>query len=507
MRKLKLFIINSVILTSSALLIRTIGIFYNVYISNKIGAEAVGLFQIVMSVYLFAITLASSGINLASNRIVAEELAKGNKNGAKIALNKCIKFSLILSVSTGILLCALANTIAKYIIHDKVDGMCFFIIALGLPFISMSSAINGYFSAVRRVVKTTISQIFEQLVKISATMYILTYIMPSGINFACLALVIGDVISEVCSFTMIYIMCKLDNKKYLNSNTKIIEKSNYNRRILGLALPLAITSYIRSGLSTIKQVLIPMRLEKSGLSCSQSLSKYGIINGMVLPVLLFPNVIITTFSSLLITEFTYYYTQKDFKNIRTYTIRILKLCSVFSVGILGIFLSFSSELSLAIYNNLESAYYFKILSPLVLLIYVDIIVDGILKGLNKQVAVMKCNIIDLVTSIICIYFLLPIFGVHGYVIVLYISETLNALISLIILIRAINIKFDLLNFCIKPLIGAYISRILTNIAFSNVIYKINDSTIKLIFSISIFLIIYTSYLFLTKCINKKDIKI
>ena len=505
MRKLKLFIINSIILTASALLIRTIGIFYNVYISNKIGAEAVGLFQIVMSVYLFAITLASSGINLASTRIVTEELAKNNSNGAKIALKKCIIFSLILSISTGLLLCIFSKPIAKYLIHDKVDNICFYIIALGLPFISMSSAINGYFSAVRRVIKTTISQIFEQLVKIGTTMYMLAYVFPSGIHYACLALVIGDVISEICSFSMIYIMCKHDKKKYLKDNFYLKEKSNYNKRILALAVPLAITSYIRSGLSTLKQVLIPIRLEKSGLSCSDSLSKYGIINGMVLPVLLFPNVIITTFSSLLITEFTYYYTKKDFTNIKRHTIRILKLCSVFSVGVVGIFLSFSSELSLSIYNNLECANYFKVLSPIIFLIYIDIIIDGLLKGLDKQVAVMKCNIVDLVTSIICIYILLPIFGVNGYIIVLYISETLNALISLLILIRATNIKFDIFNFLIKPFVGVYISRIFTNIVISRAI--LFNNTLKLVLSIIIFLAIYIFYLFFTKCINKKDIKI
>ena len=507
MRKLKLFIINSIILTASALLIRTIGIFYNVYISNRIGAEAVGLFQIVMSVYLFAITLASSGINLASNKIVAEELTKNNKSGAKVALKKCILLSLLLSTIAGALLSSLAGPIAKYLLHAKVSPVCFYFIALGLPFISMSAAINGYFSAVRRVVKTTISQIFEQLVKIAATMCILTFMLPKGIENACLALVISDVISEVCSFTMVFIFYKNDKKKYLSDKSGMILKTNYNKRIMEITVPIAITSYIRSGLSTLKQVLIPLRLERSGMSCSDSLSKYGIINGMVLPVLLFPNVMITTFAGLLITEFTYYKTKNDFTNIKKYTIRILKLCSVFSVGVMGVFLSFSSELSSAIYNNLETANYFKILSPLIILIYVDIIVDGLLKGLDKQVAVMKCNIVDLVTSIICIYILLPIFGVKGYVIVLFISETLNAVISVIILIRETKIKFDVYNFIIKPFIGIYIARFITNFLSLKFVYKLHNEVLKLTALIIVFLIIYTIYLFMTKCINKKDVKI
>ena len=505
MRKLKLFIINSIILTSSSFLIRTIGMYYNVYISNKIGAEAVGLFQIVMSVYLFAITLASSGINLASTKIVTEEITKSNEIGAKIALKKCIIFSLILSIISGLLLSFLAIPIAKYVLHGKVSHVCFYIIALGLPFISMSSAINGYFAAVRKVVKTSISQIFEQIIKIIATIYLL-FVFPTTIEHACLALVIGDVISELFSFSLIYILCKYDTRKNLKLKANT-DKKGYTKRIFQIAIPIALTSYIRSFLSTVNQVIIPIRLEKSGMSCSESLSKYGIINGMVLPALLFPNVLITTFSSLLITEFTYYYTKKDFKNIKNYTNRILKLCSVFSVGIMGIFFSFSSELSLIIYKNLECATYFKLLSPLIILIYVDIIVDGLLKGLDRQVDVMKCNIIDLVTSIICIYILLPIFGVNGYVIVLFISEFLNASISIYVLIKATKIKFDFMNFLIKPFIGIYICRFITNTLFLNITYKLESDIVKLIISISTFLVLYIAFIFATKCLRKNDIKI
>ena len=54
---------------------RTIGMFFNVYISNKIGTEAIGIYQLIMSVYMFAITLANSGINLATTRIVSEQQA------------------------------------------------------------------------------------------------------------------------------------------------------------------------------------------------------------------------------------------------------------------------------------------------------------------------------------------------------------------------------------------------------------------------------------------------
>ncbi len=74
MNRFKLFLYNTVILTVTAILIRAIDMFFSVYVANKIGSEGSGLFELIMSIYLLAITIANSGIGLAATRIVAEEL-------------------------------------------------------------------------------------------------------------------------------------------------------------------------------------------------------------------------------------------------------------------------------------------------------------------------------------------------------------------------------------------------------------------------------------------------
>ena len=104
MKRLKLFFINTIVLTLTSFLLHTIGVSFNIYISNKIGTEAVGLFSLVMSIYLFAVTIATSGINLATTRVVSEELAKGDYDRAKKAAKKCIFFSLITGLFASLLL-------------------------------------------------------------------------------------------------------------------------------------------------------------------------------------------------------------------------------------------------------------------------------------------------------------------------------------------------------------------------------------------------------------------
>lgn len=166
MRKAKLFIINVAILTSTSFIMQTIGITFSVYISNKIGSESIGLFQLIMSVYAFFITIATSGINLASTRVVSEQIACNNKPGAKKAAKQAIFYSFCFGIIACILLCILSNFIVNVCLHNKITTLPLYIIAVSLPFISMSAAINGYFSAVRKVFKTASSQILEQLIKI-----------------------------------------------------------------------------------------------------------------------------------------------------------------------------------------------------------------------------------------------------------------------------------------------------------------------------------------------------
>lgn len=75
---MRVFLLNGILLTVTSFVMRAITMSFNVYISNRIGTEAVGIYQLIMSVYLFAITIANSGINLATTRIVSEQDAFRN---------------------------------------------------------------------------------------------------------------------------------------------------------------------------------------------------------------------------------------------------------------------------------------------------------------------------------------------------------------------------------------------------------------------------------------------
>ncbi len=393
-----------------------------------------------MSVYLFAITLATSGLSLASTYLVSEQFEKGNFLEGTKAFKSCCVFSLILGICSSTFILMFSNIIVKNCLKSMISPTPIYLIAIGLPFIAISSSLNGYFSATRKAYKSAISQVLELFIKIIISIILLNFNTNKTVESICVYLILADVISEIFSCLFLYILYKIE--KHKNFEQHRTKKINFKKRIFQIALPVSITSYLRSGLSTFKQFMIPDRLVLFGLPYTIALSEYGKIDGMTMSILLFPNVFFESFSKLLIPEFTSLM-------VKNYKKRILEICkkgffiiSIFSILISILFFLFSNNISFKIFQNLECGKYIKILSPLILFMYLDNIIDNMLKGLNKQFEVMFCNILDLILTICILYFLLPNFGVTGYLLAIVISEVFNFIISYLQLYKAIGFKMS-----------------------------------------------------------------
>ncbi len=436
MKRFKVFIFNTFVLIITSLIFRVIDIYFTSYISQKIGAEMLGIYQLIMSVYLFGITLATSGINLAVTRVISEELAIDNLGGVKKVMKKCIYISLCTSLIASFLFFINTDFIVKNCLHNRVSKSIVYLICLALPMITMSSAISGYFAGVRRIYKNAIGQFIEHVGKVIVTAYLISLFLPNGLNYACFALILGDLISEIISFVYIYIVYLLDKRKYYQT-CHCTKKENYNKRILRISLPIAITSYIRSGLTTLKQIIIPTSLEKSGINCSASLASYGIISGMALPIIMFPDILVKSFASLLIPEFARYHTKKDYSRTKQMTLILMILVGSMSLLLTALLYLFSDKLAVWLYQDITVGHYIRILSPLATFIYLDTITDSVLRGLDAQVGVMIINIFDLLISVSFIYFCVPKLGVLGYIISIYMSEILNFVVSLLQLIKIV----------------------------------------------------------------------
>ena len=394
-----------------------------------ISSEQLGLYHLVMSIYIFGITLGNFGINFAVTRLVSENLEIGDNASIK----KITKISITISCFTGLLasisILLFSNVIVHNFLHNKISKNVIILICTILPFISMSSAISGYFFAVRKVYKSIFIQFFEQIIKIFFTIFLFNMFLSRGIEYACFPLIMGDALSELFSFFCNFLLYKIDSTKYKTSYQMTNNKYFFIKKIFKFSTPVAITSLIGSGLSTIKQLIIPLSFEKGKINCSKALSIYGEINGMAIPIIVFPNLLFSSISALLIPEFVAFRTQNQNQTIKEITKKILVISSIISVIISFSIFIFANKINRLVYNINNVENYIKILSPISILIILDSIVDNILKGLDAQNDVMIINIADLIITILIISTIIPRYGILGYIYSIYFSEIFNLIFS------------------------------------------------------------------------------
>jgi len=438
------FAFDLILYTVVSAVLNIVGTTFRVWVSNKVGAETMGLHSLVYSVYLPACTLAVSSVNLASTRLVTEALAK-NTGGIGKIMRKCFIYSLIFGSFSCALLWIFAKPIGLYWIKNESAVLPLKIICFGLPWLSVSSGIHGAFTAMRKISRSVIVQITEDLTKIAVTYLLLTVFFNENINsWGVVALVCGSAVGETLSCVVALILWLIE-KKSPSKDIKVTKK------LLKIALPSAISQYARSGLSMFESLMIPVGFRKYGMTESQTLATLGTLKGMVLPVIFFPATLINSFSRLIVPETAEAFEKNDRKMIESVSVRSVKTTLTFAFFVMFVFLFFADGISVLLYQSTETASLLRLLSPFIPLMYLDGVVDSLIKGLDGQLFSMRINIIDSLCRVVAVIFLIPITGFEGYIFIMLFSTVLNGSLSLRRFSVISEVKIPLVPCVFQPL--------------------------------------------------------
>ena len=227
---------------------------------------------------------------------------------------------------------------------------------------------------------------------------------------------------------------------------------------------------------------------------------------MVFPVIFFPMAFLTAFTGLIVPEVTRYKETESNKSIEYITSRIMKITIIFSVAVAGAFAFYSDTLGILLYDSAEAGKYIRIFAYLIPVMYIDNTTDAILKGLGEQFASMRYNIIDALVSVILVFFLLPPFGIKGYVAVVYICEILNAVLSLRKLFSCVKIKLRFFSVIFLPVACMAGAACLTKLV--NYLFSVNYDYLIITLIVG-FLLLVTFYFVLLRCfccISDEDMK-
>ncbi len=446
--RVRRFLRNGIALSVAALVMRTVSVSYGAYISDRVGAEGMGLYSLIMSVYTFAVTLATSGIQLASTRLCAEALGTAGPERIRGALRTCTGYAVGFGALASVLLLLLAAPIGGGLLADARTVPALQVLALSLIPIALSSVYNGYFTAMRRVRRNAVVSVAEQTLRILFTVWALNALMPSGMTYACVALVLGGVIAEIFSCLVMLILYRIDRRRTLRGAG--IAAVGFGE-IASIAMPVAVSSYVRSGLLSVEHMLIPRALGRGGIPKEKALASYGALTGMAMPIVLYPTAFLSSFAGLLVPEFAENQAGRAFEQNRRLCERSIGASLWFGILCGGILAAFSGALAGLIYDSQEVGRYIALLAPVIPIMYLDHVTDAMLKGIGRQVFSMTVNILDSVGSILLVLLLLPIFGAEGYVYVIVIAEIFNFSLSMVGLHNAVGFSCRFVRWLLFPI--------------------------------------------------------
>lgn len=450
--KNKRIIYDAIVLTVFSLIMRISSIIFSRYLTSAIGAQGVGLNQLTFSGFSFAVTVATAGISVAVTKIMTEEFGCGIYGTESKVLRSAVFYAAAVSLSAGMAVYFFADFIGTDLLSDERTVMPLRLLAPALPLMSVSSCFKGYLLAVRRARQIAISDFLEQGVEVGLLIFLLRRSSTTDIELACRYISVSIVVSEVVSGAYLYLQYLLCRKKSTH-----IRRGGYLRRLLAVALPVAASSCLASALRTIENVSIPSGLVRSGLARETALSHYGTVRGMALPVLFLPYAFLASFTSLAMPEVSESLSAGRKGEVRSLISRIVRDCLILAIPAAAVYMLFSDSIGDLVYGGGDVCRVIFILAPLVPLMYFDAVADGILKGMGEQNWVLRLNIVDSVLRIAMVFFLIPKMGFSGFMVLMYVSNIFNPVLSIAHMLRLSGARINIYECIAVPVLASLFS--------------------------------------------------
>lgn len=498
-----IFIKNAIILTATGLIIRFIGVFFKVWLAAAVGAEGIGLYQQIFSVYVLVSTFATSGLGIAVTRLVSDEAVLGCRRGIEKILRRCIAVSLAVALFSAAAVYFGSNFIATTLISDYRAAPSLKILSFSLPFMAVSACMKGYFIARKKTAPSSSAQIIEQIIRIAVIVFLIKSGAQDGLEQACKAVLFGDTIAEICSCIYVYLLYVKDRKKLDLLKGRMAPNFSILKKLRHIALPIASGRYLNSLLRTTENILVPQNLEKSGLSASVALSKFGMIKGMVLPLVFFPASFLNALATLLIPEMSESAAAgKDYK-VKYTAEKCIHITLIFSIPFAPLFFFSAHRLGRLVYGDNEVGSMIMALAPLVPLMYLDSVSDGLLKGLDEQLVTFRNSIFDSLGRLVLILLILPFSGIKGFIFVMYLSNIFTCSANLYRLIKVSKAKVKPFKWVILPIFLASLIAFLTD----GILCRFNLS--DLIYIILICVVVLSLYVLFSlafSCVSAQDFR-
>lgn len=415
-------------MTAAGVLSRIIGFFYRIFLSRTIGAEALGIYQLIGPVFSLCFALTASSIQTSISKFVGDAIGgcKDSLCGEKKArayLILGLVLSCGLSILTGIFMYFNADLIAVRFLGEARCAPLLVLLTYSLLPCCIHACINGYYYGKKNAFVPSLCQLIEQIARVGSVWIIFQITTEKGIPLTAFHAVCGLVIGEC--FGLLVSMSALLREKRLprgSYTSDSICNSTMTHAFLAMVIPLTINRLSVAFSTSLENLLIPQKLQLYGYTQTDALSIYGILSGMTLSIILFPCVLTNSLSVLLLPAISEARGRSNENQIRRTTQKAIRLGLLLGFAFTILFLFTGDMIGNKLFHNALAGRFICRLSWLCPLMYITSLLNSILHGLGRPKQVLFVNLLACLIRIGMIWFLVPAYGIGAYLWGLLLSQ-------------------------------------------------------------------------------------
>lgn len=515
------FIQGTLILLAAGIINRMLGFIPRIALPRVIGAEGVGLYQLVYPFFIVLVTVITGGLPLAIAKMVAE--AEGENNPEKS--RQILRTGLALSISLGILFTIVALISASWVSNVLLtDSRVYYTFIAMIPMIgivAVTAIYRGYFQGKQNMIPSAISSILESVIRIFFMLWFAWLLLPKGMAFAAAGAMLGVTVGEIGGMLAIlwqyYVIVKKDKKEELPNPVKSTESETDSiqqldkespsilRKLVGIAIPVTASRLVGSFSYLLESIITVRSLALAGIAAAAATSQYGSLQGMVIPLLLLPGALTSSLAVSLVPSLSEAAARRDLPTIHKRMHQALRLALVTGAPFAVLMYILAVPLCSLLYGNADTAPMLRLMAPFALFLYVQAPLQAALQAMDRPGRALINTLIGAVVKIILIVTLAsrPEYGIYGAIIAIMVNSILVTLLHGYSVVKLISLSLKVTD-TIKTLgamiiMGAGVSYVYTSVPIAN------TQWIQFLFASAIGIILYLGISLLAGLISLRDL--
>lgn len=386
------FIRGAAILAVAGVGVRFIGAAMKIWLVRIIGDGGIGLYQMAYPIYSTLLAISTAGIPVAISKLVAEKITANDYREAM----RVFRIAFLILTLTGLVITLFlyfaAGSIVLITKADPLSVYSIMAIAPAIFFVTVMSALRGFFQGQQYMFPTAASQVIEQVGRAVLSLYLAVHLLGWGVEYAAAGAAFGTAAGGVLGLLLLLIIYHRRRPVFMERlrtqrKTEAQPVGLIIRRIFTLAIPITFGSLIMPLLSLIDQLIVPGRLKAIGMAQQQATALYGQLTGMAGSVVYFPNVVTLALSMSLVPAISEALVLRNKALVRKRTALSIKLTVLFSMpAAVGLYQLATPVIALLFgYENAGAGYGLAYMSWSVLPLGLYVATTGILQGLGKTI--------------------------------------------------------------------------------------------------------------------------